>query len=139
MITSFFLTASNNTSMLGNPKQVTASPTNTIYSKWKLLCDEKEGSDLKPFKSFRLYNEELKTYLETSSGSVYNNYNCGMNCPIKNHFEVYGGVTKNNKNYWMIYDGYFFEKQTQNKDVEYDDWVVRDKYNSDNRETETDL
>ncbi|CAJ1949356.1 unnamed protein product [Cylindrotheca closterium] len=65
---------------------------------WKLICN---SGHWKRGEMFQLLHVDSKRYLGASSTVKFTHQNCGHNCPILNHLEVFGRAQKDNYANWL--------------------------------------
>jgi len=66
---------------------------------WKLVCNT---GHWKREAMFQLQHVDSKKYLGAASTVKYDHQNCGHNCPILNHLEVFGRGQRDNYANWFV-------------------------------------
>ncbi len=71
---------------------------------------------------FHLFNEQVFAYISYSQSYMFNQRTCGRNCPLMDHFEIFGSSDKNSNSLWKVTSGIFIDQQEKKT---YDNWVLK--------------
>mmetsp|Transcript_30560 Transcript_30560/g.51172 ORF Transcript_30560/g.51172 Transcript_30560/m.51172 type:complete len:233 (+) Transcript_30560:38-736(+) len=89
---------------------------------WQVQCDIKSDELWFRYKGIYLRHMDTSKFLSTSAQAVFNQQNCGGNCPIMGQTEVHASSKKSTNGRWATDQGvYFPSKEAGNKEAEEED------------------
>jgi hypothetical protein len=72
---------------------------------------------------FHLFNEQVFAYISYNQSFMFNQRTCGRNCPLMDHYEIFGSSEKNSSTLWKVTSGIFIDQQEKKT---YDNWVLKE-------------